>query len=108
VPRDGSVIAIEIPKERLREFCRKWKVTEFALFGSVTRPDEFRADSDVDVLVRFADDARWTLLHVYHMEEDLKEIFGRDVDLADFDGVEQSPNAIRRSIILSSAVPVEL
>jgi uncharacterized protein len=102
------VIAIEIPKERLREFCRKWKVTELALFGSVTRPEEFRADSDVDVLVRFADDSRWTLLHIYHMEEELKEIFGRDIDLADFVGVERSHNQIRRSRILSSAVPVEL
>jgi uncharacterized protein len=102
------VIAIEIPKERLREFCRKWKVTEFSLFGSVTRPEEFRADSDVDVLVRFDDDARWTLLHVYHMEEELKEIFGRDIDLAERIGVERSHNEIRRNSILSSAVPLEL
>jgi len=102
------VIAIEIPKERLREFCRKWKVTELSLFGSVTRPEEFRADSDVDVLVRFDDDIRWTLLHIYHMEEELKEIFGRDIDLADRVGVEQSLNEIRRNRILSSAVPVDL
>jgi uncharacterized protein len=108
VPRDGGVIAIEIPKERLREFCRKWKVTEFALFGSVTRPEEFRADSDVDVLVRFAADSRITLFGLYHMEEELKEIFGRDIDLADFVAIERSHNHFRRESILSSAVPVEL
>ena len=37
-----AAIAIEIDKERLRTFCQKWKVTEFALFGSAVRPDEFR------------------------------------------------------------------
>lgn len=102
------MIAIDIPKEKLRAFCKKWKVTDFALFGSVTRPEEFRPDSDVDVLVTFADDARWTLLHVYHMEEELKEIFGREIDLADRVGVEQGQNPLRRKAILSSAVPVEL
>ena len=102
------MIAIEIPKEKLREFCRKWKVTEFALFGSVTRPEEFRADSDVDVIVRFADEARISLFDLYHMEQELKAIFGRDIDLADFVGVEQSHNEIRRNRILSSAVPLEL
>lgn len=102
------MIAIEIPKERLREFCRKWKVTEFALFGSVTRPEEFRADSDVDVLVRFADDARISLFDLYHMEEELKAIFDRDIDLADFVAIERSRNRFRRESILTSAVPVEL
>jgi predicted nucleotidyltransferase len=108
VPRDGGVIAIEIPKERLREFCRKWKVTEFALFGSVTRPEEFRPDSDVDVLVRFANDARISLFDLYHMEEELKAIFGRDIDLSDLVAIERSRNPLRRESILTSAVPVEL
>ena len=102
------MIAIEIPKERLREFCRKWKVTEFALFGSVTRPEEFRADSDVDVMVRFADDARISLFDLYHMEEELKAIFGRDIDLSDKIGLEESRNRYRAEHILTTAVPVEL
>ena len=102
------MIAIDIPKERLREFCRKWKVTEFALFGSVTRPEEFRADSDVDVLVRFADEARIGLFELHHMEEELKEIFGREVDLLTRRGVEQSRNYLRREAILGSAVLLEV
>lgn len=102
------MIAIDVPKEKLRDFCKKWKVTEFSLFGSVTRPEKFRPDSDVDVLVRFADDARISLFDLYHMEEELKAIFGRDIDLADRVGVEQSHNEFRRESILSSAVPVEL
>ena len=73
---------IEIPRERIEEFCRKWKITEFALFGSVLT-DEFRPDSDVDVLVTFAPDAQHSLFDRVQMIEELKEIFGRDVDLAD-------------------------
>ena len=106
--RDGGMIAIEIPKEKLREFCRKWKVTEFALFGSVTRPEEFRADSDVDVLVTFAADSRWRLFDIVDMQKDLREIFGRDVDLLTRPGVERMRNYLRREDILGSAVLLEV
>jgi predicted nucleotidyltransferase len=102
------VIAIEIPKERLREFCRKWKVTEFALFGSVTRPEEFRADSDVDVLVRFAADSQWSLFDMVDMREELVAMFGRDVDLLTRRGVEAMRNYLRREEILNSAVLLEV
>jgi hypothetical protein len=47
---------LEIPAASLHAFCRKRKVRELSLFGSVLR-DDFRPDSDVDVLVSFADDA---------------------------------------------------
>lgn len=102
------MIAIDIPKERLREFCRKWKVTEFALFGSVTRPEEFRADSDVDVLVRFDPAAPWSLFDWVRMESELKEIFGRDVDLVEQPAVEKSDNRFRKRSILSSVVTVDV
>src|SRR5437899_3056238 len=102
------MIAIEVPKDRLREFCKKWKVTEFSLFGSVTRPEKFRPNSDVDVMVRFAEGARISLFDIAHMEEELREMFGRDIDLAERVGVERSRNHIRREAILSSAVPLEL
>jgi predicted nucleotidyltransferase len=102
------MIAIDVPTEQLRAFCRKWKVTEFALFGSVTRPDEFRPDSDVDVMVQFAEGTRVTLFDIAHMEEELRGIFGRDVDLAERAGVETSSNSFRRQSVLASAVPLEL
>ena len=54
-------MSIEIPKEKIADFCRKWKIVEFSLFGSVLRED-FRPDSDVDVLVSFSHDAQWSLL----------------------------------------------
>lgn len=44
---------IEIPKDKIEDFCQRWKITEFAFFGSVLR-DDFRPDSDVDILVTFA------------------------------------------------------
>ena len=51
---------VEIPQERIEEFCRKWHIAELALFGSVLR-DDFRPDSDVDVLVTFEPGARVSL-----------------------------------------------
>jgi predicted nucleotidyltransferase len=77
---------IEVPRERIEEFCRKWSIAELALFGSVLTED-FRPDSDVDVLVTFAPDARHSLFDRVEMIEELKEIFGRDVDLADKSGL---------------------
>jgi predicted nucleotidyltransferase len=53
-------INIDLPKEKIAEFCRKWKVKEFPLFGSVLQED-FGPSSDIDVLVTFEPDARHTL-----------------------------------------------
>jgi len=96
---------IEIPKEKIAEFCQKWKIREFAFFGSVLRED-FRSDSDIDVLVTFDGSARHTLFDLVHMEEELKEIFGRDVDVVSRRGIESSRNYIRRKAILDSAEAV--
>ena len=49
---------VDIPRGRIAEFCRKWKVTEFSLFGSILR-DDFGPDSDVDVLVSFDPASTW-------------------------------------------------
>ncbi len=100
-------IAIDYDKEKLRDFCRRWKITEFSLFGSVVRED-FGPESDVDVMVTFEKDAPWTLFSLVHMEDELSEIFGRLVDLCERPGVERSLNRFRRESILSSAVPLEL
>ncbi len=101
------MIAIEIPKEKLREFCRKWKVTEFSLFGSVLRED-FSDDSDVDVMLTFSNEARWTLFDLVDMQDELETTFERSVDVLTRRGVEESLNRFRRTSILSSAVPLEL
>lgn len=92
---------IEMPKDKIAEFCQKWKIVELSLFGSVLR-DDFQPDSDVDVLVSFGPDARYSLFDVVHMQDELKEILGRNVDLVERKAVERSENYIRRKHILSS------
>lgn len=91
---------IAIPQDKIADFCHRWKVTELALFGSVLR-DDFSPASDVDVLVSFAADARWSLFDLVRMQEELQAILGRDVDLVQREAVERSQNYIRRQNILS-------
>jgi predicted nucleotidyltransferase len=86
----------------IRAFCQRWRVTELAFFGSVLRAD-FRPDSDVDVLVTFAEDAPWSLLDEVQMVDELESIVGRTVDLVSRQAVEASPNWIRRRSILENA-----
>ena len=73
-------------------------VRELALFGSVLR-DDFRGDSDVDVLISFSDGARWSLYEWVDMAEELQEIFGREVDLLSRRSLR---NPFRRQEILSN------
>ena len=96
---------IHIPRSRIDRFCHRWQVSELALFGSVVRED-FGPDSDVDVLVQFQPQARHTLLDMARMEEELRQIFGRDVDLVERSAIEQSRNRFRRKAILQSAESV--
>ena len=95
---------IEIPKDKIADFCQKWKIVELCLFGSVLR-DDFRPDSDIDILVTFAPDAEWSLLDHMAMEEELSAIFGRKVDLVSRRAIERSENYIRRKAILETAQP---
>ncbi len=92
---------VEVTHEQIAAFCQKWQIVEFELFGSVLR-DDFRPDSDVDVLVTFAPGSGGTLYDLVHMEHELKELFGRDVDLVQRPVIEKSENYIRRKNILSS------
>jgi predicted nucleotidyltransferase len=96
--------ALEIPAQRIADFCRHWKITELALFGSVLRED-FRPDGDIDVLVNFSKGTQWSLFDMVRMEEQLKAILGRNVDLVERRAVELSENYIRRRHILESAQP---
>ena len=96
-----TITALKLPMEKIAEFCQKWQVTEFALFGSVLRQD-FRPDSDIDVMVKFHPDAYPTFSSLDYMEAELKTIFHRDIDLITREGVETSLNYLRRHEILSS------
>jgi predicted nucleotidyltransferase len=93
-------IKISIPEGRIRDFCGRWKIAELAVFGSVLRED-FHPDSDVDVLVTFARDAEWSLYDWVDMIAELREIFGRDIDLLSSHSLR---NPFRRHEILKNRV----
>lgn len=93
------VAPIPIPVDpRIAAFCREWKVTELAVFGSALRQD-FGPDSDVDVLVSFAPDAAWSYWDWPAMTDQLEKIFGRPVDLVEKAALR---NPFRRHEILNS------
>ncbi len=75
---------------------------EFALFGSVVRED-FSDNSDIDALVTFASNNSWSLFDHVQMKQELKDLFGREVDLVTRRAVEQSLNPLLRSEILNTA-----
>ena len=89
---------LEISSESLNAFCHKWRVQELSLFGSVLR-DDFRPESDVDVLVSFADDAPWSLWDLTAMRDELSALMGRPVDLIEREGLR---NPFRRHTILAN------
>jgi hypothetical protein len=97
-----NVKHIDLPMKQIKAFCDRWQVTEFYLFGSVLR-DDFRPDSDIDVMVQFHPEAHPTFLSLEQMEAELKTIFHRDVDLITRQGITSSRNYLRRQEILSSA-----
>lgn len=95
-------INLRFSQDQLGAYCRRWKIADLAVFGSVPR-DDFRADSDVDVLVSFAPEAQWGLFDLVTMQDELADLLGRKVDLMTRRGVEASRNPIRRDAILRSA-----
>ncbi|HWE96289.1 MAG TPA: nucleotidyltransferase family protein [Tepidisphaeraceae bacterium] len=94
--RAQSPLRIAIPEQQIIEFCRRWKVREFSLFGSAVR-DDFGPESDVDVLVRFERDAPWSLFDFVTMRDELADLFGRDVDLVEEESLR---NPFRRETVL--------
>jgi len=93
---------LPIDHDQIKAFCEKWKIVEFSLFGSVLT-DEFRPDSDVDVMVEFAEDAKWRMSHWFDMQDELQAIVGREVDLLTRPDVERMDNYIRRRAILGGS-----
>ena len=90
---------ITIPQKKLNEFCRRWNVVEFAVFGSALRED-FNSESDVDVLVTFAPDAEISLFDIAQMQIELERLYRRSVDLIEKASLR---NPYRRREILQTA-----
>jgi predicted nucleotidyltransferase len=90
-----------ISKSKIVKFCERWKVVELTVFGSAIRDDFNPEKSDVDLLVSFSEDAEWSLLDEVKMQEELKLILDKDVDLISKKAIESSKNWLRRDAILS-------
>jgi uncharacterized protein len=97
--------SIRLDRDALAAFCRKWRIQGLSLFGSALR-DDFRPDSDVDVLVSFDRGVSYGLFEMVHIAEELGAILGREVDLVERDAVEQSENYIRRRHIFETEEPL--
>jgi len=93
--------AISISPSDLEKFCRTNHIKKLSFFGSVLR-DDFRPDSDVDVLVEFEPDAVVGFFEMYEMEQELSRLLGgRSVDL-------HTPNSLSQYIrdqVLEEAEP---
>ncbi|MBN2092244.1 nucleotidyltransferase family protein [candidate division KSB1 bacterium] len=82
----------------IEAFCQRWKIQEFSFFGSILR-DDFQPQSDIDVLVSFSPDAKWSLFDIIDMKDELQQILGRNVDIVEKDAVR---NPFRKESIMSS------
>ena len=78
-----SILArLNVDPSLIEEFCRRRHIVEMSVFGSAAR-DELDAQSDVDLMVTFASDARWDLYDYVAMCDELAVMFGRTVDLVE-------------------------
>jgi uncharacterized protein len=93
--KNSSRVKIKVPKQELADFCRRYNVQKLALFGSVLG-ENFRADSDVDVLVSFQPNAKIGFITFSRMQRELAELFKRPVDLVPMDGLKP---VIRDSVL---------
>ncbi len=95
---------LNLTPETLADFCKQHHILELSLFGSILRND-FKADSDIDLLVAFDHSANphLSLMDLVGMEYQLEDMLGRAVDLIEKRSVIDSDNWIRRDNILSTA-----
>ena len=95
---------IRVPQAKLAAFCKRWQITELALFGPVVSDDnDFGPESAVDVIARFGPEARHGLFALNRMERELAKLLTREVNLISWRGLEQSTNRLHQKRILDSA-----
>jgi predicted nucleotidyltransferase len=93
-----SIPRLEVSTEQIADICRRYRISELSIFGSVLR-DDFRPDSDIDVLVEFEPDVRIGFIGLGRLAQELEAAFGRRVDL----GTKRSLREALRDEILASA-----
>ena len=90
-----------LPRKEIAAFCKRWSIRSFALFGSVLR-DDFKPDSDIDVLIAFNEGSTWGLFDHVQMKNELQTMLGRNVDLVTRRALEQTRNHLLRKRILET------
>jgi uncharacterized protein len=96
---------LNINREKLGQFCKQNGIARLELFGSALR-DDFRNDSDVDLLCSLRSDTKCGLFEWAALKLDLEKFFDRPVDLVSRWGIEHSKNRYRKQAILSTAIPI--
>lgn len=98
-------LRISLPMEKIVAFCRRWRIARLEVFGSALR-DDFRSDSDVDLVATYAPQARWSLLDRVRMKLELEALLGRQVDLLNRRALEKGRRPLRAAAILAEAKPL--
>ena len=100
-----TIHGIDLDSQAIRNFCRKWKIKELSVFGSILRED-FRPESDIDFLVTYDRNATWDLYDAQLIREELAGVVGRSVDLISRSAIERSDNRFVKKEVLSTAESV--
>lgn len=98
-------LRIPLPMEEIARFCRRWNIARLEVFGSALR-DDFRPDSDLDLVATYAPQARWSLLDRMRMKFELEALLGRQVDLLNRRALEKAKRPLRAAAILAEAQAV--
>lgn len=88
-------------QQDLIKLCQEKKIIELALFGSILR-DDFNSESDIDLLVTFAEDAKITFFDLDSIENQFSRLFNRPVDVVTKKAINNSHNPIRKKNILDN------
>ena len=97
-----SNLRLPLPMEQIAGFCRRWDIARLEVFGSALRED-FRSDSDLDLVATYAPKAQWSLLDRVRMKCELEDLLGREVDLLNRRALEKAGSRERSAAILAQA-----
>ncbi len=100
-----TVHGIDLRSQAIADFCRKWKIRELNVFGSILR-DDFRQDSDIDFLADFDEDETWDLFDEMRMHDELELLLDRKVDILSRYALDTDANRRFRHAVLSTAEQV--
>ncbi|MBI3878901.1 MAG: nucleotidyltransferase domain-containing protein [Verrucomicrobia bacterium] len=95
-------LKLELPLVRIAEFCRRWSIARLEVFGSALR-DDFRPDSDLDLVATYTPDAHWSLLDRVRMKHELEDMLDREVDLLNRRALDHPRGNGRAAAILAQA-----